>query len=236
MVDDVAVAQCIVGIHPVNSQLFCEVGAGGIRVHQLQAFQREPAQQRGDGSANHAAAHDGDAVANAGPGIPEGVDSCLDGAGQHGALARDVVGNDRKSGNRNNVAVLVRVEAEHPLTHQRLWPFLDDANREVPVLHGGGEGAFLEGSLHQVGHLGRDAAVVDQRLSASADPGIQCANQCMVGFHRGQGSGAQLAVARPGGPVGLAVLGGGAIHLLIMPCGEDRFPNLLAVFVSRMGK
>ena len=93
MEHDVAVLLCVVRKRELHAQGFHEPALPRIRLHQLQALQRETAQQCCGHAAHQSGTDDGDPVTEAGPGLPEGVEGDLGDAGEHSAACRHAVGN-----------------------------------------------------------------------------------------------------------------------------------------------
>ena len=78
----------------VDAERGGDVGPAGIDVDERDLDAGEPGQQAGDAAADHAGADDRDPVADQRRGVPQRVDGGLDGAGEHGAARRHVVGHD----------------------------------------------------------------------------------------------------------------------------------------------
>ena len=127
-----------------------------------------------------------------GGGVPERVDGGLDGAGEHRSGRRHVVRrrDDRRGG--DDVAGLVRVQAEDGAPHEVVRTLLDDADVEVPVLHRTGEVPFLERGPHPGvlvrGHLTAE----DQRFGPAADAGPEGAHEDLAVTRTGNGRSPQL--------------------------------------------
>ena len=132
---DVAVRQGVVGVAEVDAEGVGERALGGVDVDQLQPAQREGSEELGDHAADQPGADHGDAVAEAGSGLPEGVDRGFHGAGEHGAAGGNVVRDLGERLDRDDVAVLVRVQAEDRLALPVRRAVLDDADGEVAELH-----------------------------------------------------------------------------------------------------
>ena len=126
-----------------------------------------------------------------GGGVPQRVDGGLDGAGEHGARRRHVVGHDGHGAGRHDVGRLVRVQAEDGAPAQLGRPVLDDADVQVAVLDRPREVALLERRAHRGVLARRHAAPEHQRLGAAADAGAQRADDAR---RRGP-----ARAARPGG-------------------------------------
>ena len=150
------------------------------------SHRREPGEQAGDAAADHPGADDGDAVADERGRVPQGVDGGLDGAGEHGARGRHVVGHDGHRARRHHIGRLVRVQAEDRATAQLRRPLLDGADVEVAVLDRPREVAFLERRAHFRVLSRRHAASEHQRLGAAADAGPERADHHVAGPGLGQ--------------------------------------------------
>ena len=137
-------------------------------------------EQAGDAAADHPGADDGDAVADQRRRVPQGVDGGLDGAGEHGARGRHVVGHDGHGAGRHHVGRLVRVQAEDRAAAQLRRPLLDGADVEVAVLDRPREVPLLERRAHRGVLARRHAAAEHQRLGAAADAGPQRADHHVV--------------------------------------------------------
>jgi hypothetical protein len=153
----------------VDAEGVRDVGPAGIDVHQRDAHAREPAEQTRDRAADHPGAHDRDAVTDERGGVPQGVDSGLDGAGQHGPIRRHALRHDRHGSGRDDVGGLVRVEAEDRAAAQLRRPLLHGTDAQIAVLHRPGEVALLERCAHARVLRRRHAAPEHQRLGAAAD-------------------------------------------------------------------
>ena len=176
-----------------------DLGAGNLR-----------AQPR-DQAADHAGADHRDAVAHAGRAVPARVDGGFHVGGEHRARGRQA-GRQRDDGaGGDDVARLVRVQAEHRATLQRSRfranAVLDHADADVAVFHRPGEVALLEGRAHALvfalGHL----AAKDQALGAAADAAVEAAHEHLARGGRAQRGRAQFAVAGTHGPEGEAGVG-----------------------------
>jgi hypothetical protein len=89
----------------------------------------------------------------------------------------------------------VRVQAEDRPADEIGRSVFDQADREVPVLHGGGELALLERSTHGDVLALRHAAAEDEGLGAAADPGVQRADDDVGGAGFGKVDGSDLTLA-----------------------------------------
>ena len=105
------------GQREVDAERGGDLGAGGVDVDERHLHAGEPGEQARDAAADHAGADDRDPVAEQRRGVPQRVDRGLDGAGEHGARRRHVVGHDDHGPGRHDVGGLVRVEAEDGAAH-----------------------------------------------------------------------------------------------------------------------
>ena len=111
-----------------------DLGPRLVDVDERDFERREAGEQPRDAAADHPGADDGDAVADQGGRIPEGVDGGLDGSGEHRARGRHPVGHDRHRVSGHDVRRLVRVQAEHRAAAQLRRALLDSADAQIAVL------------------------------------------------------------------------------------------------------
>ena len=163
-----------------------DLGPRRVDVDERDLDRREPGEQPGDAAADHPGADDGDAVADQRGRVPQGVDGGLDGAGEHGARGRHVVGHDGHGAGRHHVGRLVRVQAEDRAAAQLRRPLLDGADVEVAVLDRPREVPFLERRAHRGVLARRHAAPEHQRLGPAADAGPQRADHHVAAPRLGQ--------------------------------------------------
>ena len=90
---DVAVREGVVGVAEVDAEGVRERPFGGVDVDQLQPRERKAGQELGHHTADQSGPDHGNAVAQAGSGLPEAVDRGFHGAGEHRAAGGDAVGN-----------------------------------------------------------------------------------------------------------------------------------------------
>ena len=170
----------------------------GVDVDERDLDRWESRQQPRDAAADHPGADDGDAVADQRRRVPQGVEGRLDGAREHRAGGRHVVGHDGHRAGRHHVGALVRVQAEDGATAELRRPLLDDAHAEVAVLDRPREVALLERRAHRRVLARRHAAAEHQRLRPAADAGPQRADHHVAGSRLGQRDRPDLPV--PGRP------------------------------------
>ena len=199
---DVTVGEGVVGVREFDAECFGEGALRRIDVDQLEPLQRKGAQQGGHHAADQAGADDGHAVTQPGPGFPQGVDGGFHGSGEHCPPGRDVLRDHGQGLDRDNVAVLVRVQAEHRAPHPFLRARLHGSHGEVAVLHRRREGTLLQRRPHLFGNPGRHVAAVDHRFGALADTRVEGTDQRFAGARRGQVLAPEFAFFVADGPIG----------------------------------
>ena len=175
--DDVAVSQGVIGVREVDTKCVGELLAVRIDVDQLQPPQRERPQQRSHHAAHQPCAHNRHAVAQPGAGFPECVHRCFDSSREHCTPGRHVSGNPGQRADRHDVTVLVRVQAENPLSQPGFGAVLHHSHRQVAEFHRPGEVPLLVRCTHLFGHPRRHRAAVHHHLRALADAGIERPDQ-----------------------------------------------------------
>jgi Zn-finger nucleic acid-binding protein len=109
----IIVTGSVIGMHQVDIQRSGQCRSCWIDVDELEPVEREAPQQGSEAAAYHAGTEHRDPVADPRPRIPERIDSCLDGTGQHRTVARNSVWYWGEGACRDYIAILVGVQAEH---------------------------------------------------------------------------------------------------------------------------
>ena len=178
--DQVALAGGVLRPREAGAERGRDLGPRLVDVDERDLDRREAGEQPRHAAADHPGADDCDPVADERRGVPQGVDGGLDGAGEHGARGRHVVGHDGHGARRHHVGRLVRKQAEDRAPAQLRRPLLDGADVQVAVLDRPGEVAFLERRAW------RHPAAERQRLGAAADAGAQRADHDVAAPGLGQ--------------------------------------------------
>ena len=178
--------------------------ARGVDVHEGHCRRGDlPTQPRDEEPHNTAPDHD-DLVACRRSCVPHRVEGGFHVRTKNGSLGRHAVRQDAHGPGRHQVQVLMWVEAEDPPPQERVLELGRRlqyfAHAAVPILDGPGEVAFLEWRPHRLVLRRRHVAPKDQRLRASADAGVEGADEHMVRPPRTERRGDQLTVAGSADP------------------------------------
>ena len=125
-------------------------GPRGVRIDEGELGPGQPPAEPGAEQPDHAPAHDDDAVADRGAGVPQHVHRRLHVGGQHRAARRHPGRHRRDGAPRNVVPVLVGIEAEDHLSIEVVRTLDDPADAAVAVLHGAREVPLLERRPHRL--------------------------------------------------------------------------------------
>ena len=222
--DQVAAAGGVVRLREADAERGRDLGPRRVHVDERDLDRREAGQQAGDAAADHPGADDGDAVADQRGRVPERVDRRLDGAGEHRARGRHVVGHDGHGAGRHDVRRLVRVQAEDRAAAQLRRAVLDGADAEVAVLDRPREVALLERRPHRRVLARRHAAPEHQRLGAAADARAQRPDQDVAAPRLGQRDRPDLSAPRRAEPERVRVVE----HVLYLAAWGHRYAAVRA--------
>ena len=178
--DQVPVERRVTGVRIGDSELSAHPGLRPVHIDDDDIDTRDLSDQPGDGAADHARTDDRDAVAHERGGIPQHVHRCLHRAGEHCPPLGNPLRHQAHGRRRHHERGLVRVEREDRLPDQVRRPALDDADVQVPVLHGARKVAALKRCAHPITLADRHLAAKDDGLGATTDPRVHGADEHLI--------------------------------------------------------
>ena len=175
--------------------------AGRVDIDERHLRAGQPGAEPGRKAADGAAADHGDAVADAGRGVPTRVQRRLDLRREHRASRRHIVGHRNRGVLGQGEAGLMRNGGRRRAGRARPGgSVLDNAHRRVAVFHREREVAALEGAAHPrpfaLGHTTGE----HQGLGATADAAFERADGDLAGCRRRHGLVPDLGLGDPDGP------------------------------------